>query len=80
LCASFSTTSTVTIATINGVGPGYAILSQQAQVTQLEQVQESTLAPADYMFQVTDANGCTYQELYTIADVIELQLQQQPHT
>jgi hypothetical protein len=21
------------------------------------------------MFQVTDANGCTYQELYTIADV-----------
>jgi uncharacterized protein Usg len=23
----------------------------------------------DYMFQVTDANGCTYQELFTIADV-----------
>jgi hypothetical protein len=25
----------------------------------------TTLAPGDYMFQVTDANGCTYQELYT---------------
>jgi hypothetical protein len=27
------------------------------------------ISPGDYMFQVTDANGCTYQELYTIADV-----------
>jgi hypothetical protein len=37
----------------------------------------TTLAPADYMFQVTDANGCTYQELYTIVDVIELLVLQQ---
>jgi hypothetical protein len=28
------------------------------------------------MFQVTDANGCTYQELYTVADVIKFWLQQ----
>jgi hypothetical protein len=25
------------------------------------------LVAGDYMFQVTDSNGCTYQELYTVA-------------
>jgi hypothetical protein len=26
-------------------------------------------ASGDYMFQVTDENGCTYQELFTVVEV-----------
>jgi len=32
----------------------------------------SGLVPGDYLFQVTDENGCTYQELYTVKGVINI--------
>lgn len=71
-----STTSTVTITTTNGVGTlTYAILSPASATGNISGASSgvfTNLAPADYMFQVTDANGCTYQELYTVADVIRI--------
>jgi len=30
------------------------------------------LLPGDYTFEVTDANGCSYQELYTVKDVVKI--------
>ncbi len=71
-----STTSTVTIMTTDGIGPlAYAILSPASATGNTSGASLgvfTTLAPGDYMFQVTDANGCTYQELYTVADVIRI--------
>ncbi|TDP04226.1 T9SS type B sorting domain-containing protein [Flavobacterium sp. 245] len=68
-------TSTVTITNVqNGVGtPQFEILSPIVRAKQPSNV-FTGLAPNDlpYVFQITDANGCTYQESYKVlpAEVI----------
>nr|WP_315197640.1 T9SS type B sorting domain-containing protein [uncultured Flavobacterium sp.] len=65
------TTSTVTLTATNGVGtlqyetiaPSAAVIAKQTSNV------FAGLIPGDYTFQVTDANGCTYQELYTVKAV-----------
>jgi hypothetical protein len=32
------------------------------------------LVPGDYTFKVTDANGCVYQDSYTVVDVTEIDI------
>lgn len=34
----------------------------------------NNLAPGEYTFLVTDNNGCTYQDIYTVIDVTEIQI------
>jgi gliding motility-associated-like protein len=68
-------TSTVTITNvINGVGtPTFAILSPaSAAVTGNTTGVFAGLAPDTYVFEVTDANGCKYQESYTIDPVTNI--------
>lgn len=64
---------TVTLTTTNGVAPlSYEILSPASAATNTTGASNGMftgLIPGDYTFQVTDANGCTYQELYNLADV-----------
>ncbi|SNR86953.1 T9SS type B sorting domain-containing protein, partial [Flavobacterium sp. ov086] len=66
-------TSTVTISNVkNGVGtPQFEILSPIVKVKQTSNV-FAGLAPnnAPYVFQVTDANGCTYQESYIVKPAV----------
>ncbi len=66
-------TSTVTVTTTNGVGAlTYAILSPATATGNTSGATSgifTLLAPDTYTFQVTDANGCTYQESYTVAPV-----------
>ncbi|MFD1606035.1 hypothetical protein ACFSJW_24625, partial [Flavobacterium artemisiae] len=68
-----NTTSTVTISNVqNGVGSlQYEILSP---ITRPKQPAASFagLSPDTYLFQVTDANGCTYQESYTVLPVTNI--------
>ncbi|WP_406844828.1 T9SS type B sorting domain-containing protein [Flavobacterium soyae] len=68
-----STTSTVTISNvINGVAPlQYEILSPIVVAKQTSAVFAGLTADT-YLFQVTDANGCTYQESYTINPVTNI--------
>ncbi|KAF2506405.1 beta strand repeat-containing protein, partial [Flavobacterium foetidum] len=68
-----NTTSTVTISNVqNGVGPlEYEILSPITVAKQPSAV-FAGLAPDTYLFQVTDANGCTYQESYTVVPVTNI--------
>ncbi|MGL2987974.1 T9SS type B sorting domain-containing protein [Flavobacterium sp. RSSA_27] len=71
-CAPLATTSTVTISNVqNGVTPyTYQIISPiAAMIDNLANPVFAGLAPDTYVFQVTDANGCTYQESYTVAPV-----------
>ncbi|MDR6764741.1 hypothetical protein J2Y38_004983, partial [Flavobacterium sp. 2755] len=73
-CApAVNTTSTVTISNVvNGVGTlQYEILSPIAVAKQTSAV-FAGLTPDTYLFQVTDANGCTYQESYTIKPVTNI--------
>ncbi|WAC02216.1 SprB repeat-containing protein [Lacinutrix neustonica] len=64
------TTSDVTLTATNGVAPlSYEILSPASAITSNTTGVFTGLPADDYMFQVTDGNGCTYQELYTVADV-----------
>jgi gliding motility-associated-like protein len=68
-----NTTSTVTISNvINGVGAlQYEILSPIV-VAKQSGAAFAGLTPDTYLFQVTDANGCTYQESYTINPVTNI--------
>ncbi len=68
-----STTSTVTITNVqNGVGPfTYQMLTPTSINNGTNNV-FSLLTAGDYLFQVTDNNGCTYQELYTVAPRVEI--------
>ena len=69
-------TSTVTVTvpvTGNGIAPfTFAMLT--APPVGFSQVANvfSGLPPGTYVFQVTDANGCTYQESYTVAAVTNI--------
>ncbi|WP_433765035.1 T9SS type B sorting domain-containing protein [Flavobacterium ginsenosidimutans] len=67
------TTSTVTINSVtNGIGTlQYEILSPVAVAKQNSNVFVG-LAPDTYLFQVTDANGCTYKESYTVLPVTNI--------
>lgn len=71
-----NTTSTVTLTTTNGVTPlTYEIISPASAVTNFTGASSgifSGLAPGTYLFQVKDANGCTYQEAYPINDVSKI--------
>ncbi|TPG29542.1 hypothetical protein EAH81_27650, partial [Flavobacterium pectinovorum] len=68
-------TSTVTINSVTkGVGtPQYEILSPIVRAKQLLNV-FAGLAPSNdpYIFQVTDANGCTYQESYIVKPAVNI--------
>ncbi|MBE8727599.1 T9SS type B sorting domain-containing protein [Flavobacterium hungaricum] len=68
-----NTTSTVTISNVqNGVGTlQYEILSPIV-VAKQNTPSFAGLAPDTYLFQVTDANGCTYQESYTVKPVTNI--------
>jgi gliding motility-associated-like protein len=68
-----NTTSTVTISNVvNGVGTlQYEILSPIVVVKQTSAT-FAGLAADTYLFQVTDANGCTYKESYTISPVTNI--------
>ncbi len=69
-------TSDVQLTTTDGIGPlSYAILSPASEtgnVTGLNSGLFTGLAPDTYMFEVTDANGCTYQESYTVVPVTNI--------
>ncbi|TCL62040.1 SprB-like repeat protein, partial [Mariniflexile fucanivorans] len=69
-------TSDVTLTTTNGVGTlSYAILSPSSATGNVTGASSGTftgLAPDTYMFEVTDANGCTYQESYTVVPVTNI--------
>ncbi|WP_445955609.1 hypothetical protein, partial [Yeosuana sp.] len=71
-----ATTSDVTLTTTNGIGTlGYAILSPAASTGNISGANSGIftgLAPDTYMFEVTDANGCTYQESYTVIPVTNI--------
>ncbi|TAF60136.1 MAG: hypothetical protein EAZ58_13395, partial [Flavobacterium sp.] len=67
-----STSSTVTISNIqDGIAPfTYQIISPIAAIINNGTNAVFTgLTPDTYVFQVTDTNGCTYQESYTVAPV-----------
>ncbi len=69
-------TSDVTLTATDGVGPlAYAILSPASatgNVTGAASGIFTGLAPDTYLFEVTDANGCTYEESYTVDPVINI--------
>ncbi|CAH0337479.1 hypothetical protein FVB9288_03242 [Flavobacterium sp. CECT 9288] len=68
-----STTSTVTINTVtNGVGPFTYQMVSPSVINNFGSNSFAGLAAGDYIFQVTDANGCTYQELYTVAPSVNI--------
>ncbi|MCK8140462.1 T9SS type B sorting domain-containing protein [Flavobacterium sp. I-SCBP12n] len=68
-------TATVTLTATNGVGVlTYTILpSVPGTVTQTGNV-FAGLTPGDYTFQVTDANGCSYQELHKVDAVVNIEV------
>ncbi|MBC7847533.1 MAG: T9SS type B sorting domain-containing protein [Flavobacterium sp.] len=69
-------TSDVTLTTTNGIGAlSYAILtpaSATSNVTGASSGIFTGLLPDTYLFQVTDANLCTYQESYTVNPVTNI--------
>ncbi|MBB1193065.1 hypothetical protein DNC80_05195, partial [Flavobacterium sp. SOK18b] len=68
-----STTSTVLINSVtNGVGPFTYQMVSPSVINNFGSNSFAGLAAGDYMFQVTDANGCTYQELYTVAPRVNI--------
>lgn len=68
-----STTSTVTISNVqNGVGPFTYQMVSPTSINNGASNVFAGLAADDYLFQVTDANGCTYQELYTVAQRVNI--------
>jgi gliding motility-associated-like protein len=68
--------SNVTLTTTNGIGPlSYAILSPAAAISNVTGATNGSftgLLPDTYLFQVTDANGCTYQESFTVNSVTNI--------
>nr|WP_315188993.1 T9SS type B sorting domain-containing protein [uncultured Flavobacterium sp.] len=82
---TFSTTASVTCLALGtveitghtgGVGTlQYQIISPATAVTNVSGASSGIftgLAPGTYLFQVKDANGCTYQEAYPINDVSKI--------
>ena len=71
-----SQTSTVTLTTTNGTLPlSYAIVFPTSATTNVSGASSGTftnLTPGTYLFQVTDANSCTYQESYTVDPVTNI--------
>ncbi|EJG00928.1 T9SS type B sorting domain-containing protein [Flavobacterium sp. F52] len=77
-----ATTSTVDVTATNGVGAlTFEIISfngapaAYAPVNTADNTVAATftgLVPGDYMFRVTDSNGCTYEELLPIAPVTNI--------
>ncbi len=76
-----ATTTDVTLTATDGVGPlAYAILSPASATTNVTGATTGIftgLTPDTYMFEVTDANGCTYQESYTISPVTNITVSEQ---
>ncbi|MDO8336332.1 MAG: SprB repeat-containing protein, partial [Candidatus Saccharibacteria bacterium] len=66
-------TSTVTLITTKGVGTlNYEILSPASATSNVSGASSGIftgLSPDTYLFQVTDANGCSYQESHTVDPV-----------
>ncbi|MES2240765.1 MAG: T9SS type B sorting domain-containing protein [Bacteroidota bacterium] len=75
-------TSSVTLTASNGVGTlTYSILtpaSATANVSGLNSGIFTGLVPDTYLFQVKDANGCSYQELFELKDVVKIKVAPQP--
>ncbi|HRA71218.1 MAG TPA: T9SS type B sorting domain-containing protein [Flavobacterium sp.] len=69
-------TSNVTLTTTNGVGAlSYAIVSPASATSNVTGASSGIftgLMPDTYLFQVTDANFCTYQESYTVNPVTNI--------
>ena len=84
-----SQTSTVTVTATNGVGIlKFEIIEFDGVAPATPTVVTTTgsadpavfagLLPGDYLFQVTDANGCAYQELITVDAVVNIAVIGQP--
>lgn len=72
-----ATTSTVTLTVTSGVAPySYEILSPIVVAPKLSNV-FANLAPNNYLFQVTDANGCKYSEYFEVLPVTNIAVQGQ---
>ncbi|TYA72007.1 T9SS type B sorting domain-containing protein [Seonamhaeicola marinus] len=68
-----STTSTVTLTATNGVAPlSYEILAPASAITSNTTGIFAGLAPDTYVFRVTDANNCYYDEAYTVDPVTNI--------
>ncbi|MFV8351881.1 T9SS type B sorting domain-containing protein [Flavobacterium sp. XS2P14] len=76
-------TATVEVKATNGYGAlNFTIIAIDGIATNTYPTQTATgkgvptnfagLAPGDYMFQVTDANGCSYQKLKTVSSVTNI--------
>ncbi len=75
-------TSNITATVSNGTGPfTIAIIAPSAIAASSSSGASATfnnLAPNTYTFRVTDANGCSYQENYTIAPITPINVTGQP--
>ena len=68
-----STTSTVTISNVqNGVGLFTYQMLTPSIINNGTNAVFSGLTAGDYLFQVTDSNGCTYKDLYTVAPRVDI--------
>ncbi|MDO5969036.1 T9SS type B sorting domain-containing protein [Flavivirga aquimarina] len=70
-----ATTSTVTVTQAGGTGVGtltYEIIAPAASATSNATGVFAGLAPDTYIFRVTDADGCYYEETYTVDPVINI--------
>ncbi len=69
-----ATTTTVTATVTGGVGPTftYSIVSPSGSVTSNTTGIFPGLAPDTYLFRVSDANMCIYEESYTVASVTNI--------
>ena len=80
-CPSLATD--VTVVASNGVGPLQYEITSPSSVVYPTTVAVATpvtftgLVAGDYMFKVTDSNGCTFEELYTVPILPALQLTEQ---
>ena len=80
-CPSLATD--VTVVASKGVGPLQYEITSPSSVVYPTTVAVATpvtftgLVAGDYMFKVTDSNGCTFEELYTVPILPALQLTEQ---
>jgi hypothetical protein len=70
---SITITDGVGSLTVEIIDPAAAITTKRSLIIQYPAVFDA-LVPGDYSFKVTDANGCVYQDSYTVVDVTEIDI------